>query len=64
MFKNEYNGRYGNGYQPLERPPTTEYLSSGQTNPKMMDSMSVAMFFSFMFCSFCIGIAVGGAFGS
>lgn len=75
MFKNEYNGRDGNGYEPLKtpgdfkeravfgskRPATTEYLSSGQRNSSSMENMSVITFLGFMFCALCIGIGIGCA---
>ena len=35
---NDYNGRNGNGYQPLPTPPTTEYSERRQLQDKIREA--------------------------
>lgn len=38
--------------------------NDGKSKPESMEPMSVFVFFAFMFCAFCLGVAVGGHFGN
>ena len=55
----KYDGRNGNGYQPLPKPPTPP--------PKRIINESVELgrfggwyLFGCFWCVFCLGVAVGG----
>lgn len=53
----------GSGGSQSNRPPTTEWYGE-KPKPETMEPVSIFMFFVFMFCAFCLGVAVGGYFGN
>jgi hypothetical protein len=52
----DFNGKNGNGYQPLKRPPTTDYLIDSSYEPDIIKFRTLLWF---GFCCFCIGLLVG-----